>query len=123
VRGSTNHSNGGASLLPISGASENICTIPQTWSILSNMKVVVLYRPNTENSRQIEDFARDLKQQYQTRIEMVNLNTRDGSSTASLYDVMQNPAVLVLANDGQLIKEWQGTDLPLMNEVSYYTHI
>ena len=53
---------------------------------------------------------------------MVDLNTRDGSSTASLYDVMQYPAILALTDDGQLVKEWEGQSLPLMNEVAYYAH-
>lgn len=88
------------------------------------MKVVVLYRPNSEFSRQVEDFARDLEREYRARIDLVNIDSRDGSSTASLYDVMQNPAVLVLGNDGQLVKEWQGSNsLPLKSEISYYTRI
>lgn len=87
------------------------------------MKVVVLYRPNSEFSRQVEDFARDLEREYQARIDLVNIDSRDGSSTASLYDIMQNPAVLVLGNDGQLLHEWQGGDrLPLKGDISYYTH-
>lgn len=87
------------------------------------MKVVVLYRPNSEWSRQVEDFARDLEREYRARIDLVNIDSRDGSSTASLYDIMQNPAVLVLGNDGQLIKEWQGPNsLPPKGDISYYTH-
>lgn len=87
------------------------------------MKVVVLYRPNSEYARRVEDFAKELERQYQARIDLLSLDTRDGASTASLYDVMQNPAILVLANDGQLVKDWQGGNMPLMNEISYYTHI
>lgn len=87
------------------------------------MKVVVLYRPNSEHSRLVEDFANDLSRRYSARIDLISLDTRDGASTASLYDIMQYPAVLALTNDGQLIKDWQGTSLPLMNEVSYYTQV
>ena len=86
------------------------------------MKVVVLYRPNSEYSRVVEDFARELERQYQARIDLVSIDSRDGSSTASLYDIMQNPAVLVLGNDGQLLNSWQGGNLPLMRDISYYTH-
>lgn len=87
------------------------------------MKVVVLYRPNSDHSRIVEDFASDLSRRYDARIDLISLDTRDGSSTASLYDIIEYPAVLALTNDGQLIKDWQGTNLPLMNEVSYYTHV
>jgi thioredoxin-like negative regulator of GroEL len=92
-------------------------------SILKVMKVVVLYRPNSETSRSVEDFVKELEKEHKARVDLVSLDTRDGSSTASLYDVMQNPAILVLANDGQLVKDWQGKSLPLKNEVSYYTHL
>lgn len=83
----------------------------------------MLYRPNSEYSRPFEDFARDLERDHQARIDLVSLDTRDGSSTASLYDIMQYPAILVLREDGQLVKEWQGSSLPLKNEVSMYTHM
>lgn len=86
------------------------------------MKVLVLYRPNSEYARKVESFAHDLERQHQTHIDLVSLDTRDGSSTASLYDIMQYPAILALGNDGQLLKEWQGQELPLMNEVAYYSY-
>lgn len=83
----------------------------------------MLYRPNSEHARVAEDFARDFSHQFRdSRLDMVDLNTRDGSSTASLYDVMQYPAILALTDDGQLVKEWEGQSLPLMNEVAYYAH-
>ncbi len=88
------------------------------------MKVVVLYRPGSDHSRMVEDFVRDLERRNRgsSRVDLVNVDTRDGSATASLYDVMQYPAVLALQDDGQLLREWEGTTMPLLNEVSYYTH-
>lgn len=53
-------------------------------------------------------------------IDLVSLDTRDGAATASLYDIMQYPAILALQNNGQMVKEWHGEHLPLMNEVAYY---
>lgn len=85
------------------------------------MKVVVLYRPNSEHARVVEEFAHELERRSRAnKIELVNIDTRDGSATASLYDVMQYPAILALQNDGRLLKEWEGSTMPLMNEVSYY---
>lgn len=84
------------------------------------MKVVMLYRPNSEHARRAEEFVREFNRNYVNyKLELVDLNTRDGAATASLYDVMQYPAVLALTNDGQLLKEWEGS-FPLINEVSYY---
>ena len=86
------------------------------------MKVVVLYRPNSEHARKVEEFARDFTHSNTNRkIELVSLDTRDGASTATLYDIMQYPAVLALRDDGQILKEWEGDMLPLMQEVAHYS--
>lgn len=85
------------------------------------MRVVVLYRPNSEHSRWVEAFAQDLEKQFQASIDLLSLDTREGVSTASLYDVVQHPAVLVLGNDGQLVRDWQGNTWPLMSEITYYS--
>ena len=89
------------------------------------MKVLVLYRPNSEYSRTVEEFIRDFKYQHEAdgnKIAVVDIDSRDGSATASLYDVMQNPAILALSDDGQLVKSWVGQDLPLMQEVAGYVY-
>lgn len=90
--------------------------------MLYSMKVVVLYRPTSEHARRVEEFVHSLEKQGAGKVELVSVDTRDGSSTASLYDVMSYPTVLALQNDGQLIKDWGGNTMPLVNEVSYYTH-
>lgn len=87
------------------------------------MKVVVLSRPGTDYSRTVDDFVRDLEREHQTRVDQLSLDTRDGSSTASLYDIMEYPAVLVVREDGQLVKEWHGRNMPLKSEVTMYTHM
>lgn len=70
----------------------------------------------------VEEFAREFSRRYEDRrLDLVSVDTRDGSATATLYDVMKWPTVLALADDGQIIHEWQGESMPLMNEVSYYT--
>lgn len=90
---------------------------------LKGMKVLVLYRPNSEHGRVVEDFIREFQRRYaEARLEIQNIDTRDGSATASLYDIMQYPAVLVLQDDGYLSKAWEGEQLPLMDEIVSYTH-
>lgn len=85
------------------------------------MKVLVLYRPESEHGRIIEEFIHEFKRrEAQAHIEVLNIDSRDGSATASLYDVMQYPAILVLANDGYLQKSWVGEEMPLLDEVTAY---
>ena len=86
------------------------------------MKLLILYRPNSEHEAQVESFVRDFQRRYEAgrKIEMVSLNTRDGAATASLYDVVSYPAILVIRNDGSLANLWQGLPMPLMDEVAGY---
>jgi hypothetical protein len=86
-----------------------------------SMKVLVLYRPNSEHGRLVEEFIRDFQSTHRDeRLEILNIDTREGSAMASLYDVVQYPAILVVQSDGYLQRSWEGDNLPLMNEVASY---
>jgi hypothetical protein len=88
------------------------------------MKVLILYRPNSEHGRLIEDFIREYQRRHQSdHLEVMSLDTREGSATATLYDIMQYPAILVIQTDGYVQKIWQGDSLPLMDEVASYAQI
>jgi hypothetical protein len=86
------------------------------------VKLLILYRPNSEHEADIQSFVRDFQRRYEAgkKIEMISLNTRDGAAMASLYDVVAYPSILVLGNDGSLVNFWQGMPLPLMDEVAGY---
>ena len=84
------------------------------------MRVAILYRSNTDHERSVIDFDREYGHRTGRSIEMLDLNTRDGSSMATLYDIVQYPAILAIADDGRIQQVWQGENLPLIDEVSYY---
>lgn len=84
------------------------------------MKVVVLYQTNSERERSVLEFEREYNRRTNRTLSLVDVNTRDGAALASLYDIMQYPCVLALANDGQVLQMWDGEHLPLINEVTYY---
>lgn len=87
------------------------------------MKLVVIYRQNTEYTRTVETFVRDFQDRHGTvvrKIEVVDADSRDGQATMSLYDIMQQPAMLALQDDGRLVAHWVGKDMPLMDDVASY---
>jgi len=86
------------------------------------VKLLILYRPESEHSTETESFVRDFQRGYEVgqRVELVSLSTRDGAATASLYDITAYPAILALADNGSVINIWQGRPLPLMQEVASY---
>ncbi len=85
------------------------------------MKVLILYRPNSEHGRIVEEYIHDFQQRHGTHhLEVLNIDSREGSATATLYDVVQYPAILVLQDDGYIQRSWEGETLPLMDEVAAY---
>jgi hypothetical protein len=88
------------------------------------MKVVVIYRPNSDHGRLTEDFLHDFQRYHpDQKVEALNIDSRDGSATATLYDVMQYPTIMVLQNDGRIEKSWEGESLPRMDEVASYARL
>jgi len=84
------------------------------------MNVRVLYHPNSEFARRVEDYARDFEHQRGKKIELLSLDTPEGSDMAKLYDVTSYPALVAVRDNGEMLALWQGDQLPLMNEVAAY---
>lgn len=84
------------------------------------MKIVMLYRPNSEHARLVEEFAHDIDRQQGLHVELLSLETRDGAAMATLYDITTYPAIVVTREDGGVVQIWAGDKLPLMNEVAAF---
>ncbi len=88
------------------------------------MKILILYRPESEHGRQVEEFVHEFQRRHgPRRLEILNLDSRDGIATATLYDIVQYPAILVIQDDGVIQKVWEGDALPLMDEVASYASV
>ncbi|HLC91698.1 MAG TPA: hypothetical protein VJC09_01470 [Candidatus Saccharimonadales bacterium] len=86
------------------------------------MKVYIIYQSDSDHARRVEEYVHDFRKEQVTRkVDLLDVNTEEGARQAELYDVVQYPAVLALANDGQILKSWQG-EFPLMNELAYYAN-
>lgn len=87
------------------------------------MKVVILYRPDSEYARIVETFIHDFKARNSfAQVEVLNVDERDGIALAGLYGIVSFPAILAVASDGSLLKHWVGSELPLMDEVASYVY-
>lgn len=87
---------------------------------LKLMRVTILYHPNSEQARSVEDFVHDIEAQQGIKSELLSLDTREGAAMATLYDITRYPAIVVSREDGGVIQTWSGEQLPLMNEVAAY---
>lgn len=86
------------------------------------MKCFILYHPNSEQSRSVEEFVHNFSKIYgEGAIDLVSVDTVTGSDKAAVYGIVQYPAVLVVNDIGSIIRSWEGETLPLINELAYYT--
>jgi len=84
------------------------------------MRAIILYHPKDEFERQVTEYQRDYTRSHSHEIKLVSLETLDGAATGELYGVTRYPALMVMAEDGQLQKIWQGMPMPLMAELDGY---
>jgi hypothetical protein len=86
------------------------------------MRTVIVYHPNQEFAGVVEDFKRDFEsRQADKQVELISLETTPGAELAKLYDVVRYPAILVIAENGNLQKLWQDQPFPLFDEVAAYS--
>lgn len=85
------------------------------------MNTILLYRPNTEHERAVIEFDENFRRQTGRSIKKMDADSPEGAELIRLYEILRLPAVLARTNDGLLLKLWQDDQLPLINEVSYYS--
>jgi hypothetical protein len=84
------------------------------------MKVSIVYNPNSEQARPVEEFVHEFKRIHGQDVELISTETREGADIASLYDITRQPTVVVRQDNGQMVQYWTGEPLPLMSEVAAF---
>lgn len=84
------------------------------------MRVVVVFKDNTDYAREVIDYMHDFKTQTGHDLETLDPETPAGVDFCRVYDLMQFPTLIAVSNDGQVQNMWVGKPLPTISEVSYY---
>ena len=84
------------------------------------MRVVMVYKDETDYARQVTDYLRDFTRQTGSELETLNPDTPDGASFCRTYDIVEYPPLIALSDDGVMQNTWRGLPLPTISEVSYY---
>ena len=85
------------------------------------MRIVVVWRDNTDYAREVIDFLREFKRRTGKDIESLDPDSREGENFARTYDIMQYPTIIAVSNNmGMEQKRWSGKPLPLIDEVNFY---
>lgn len=84
------------------------------------MRVVVIYKEQTDYARQVIDYLRDFKTQTGHDLEILDPESAEGTSFCEAYDIVEYPTMIALSDDGVMQNTWTGLPLPTISEVSYY---
>ena len=84
------------------------------------MKVIIVYRHESDHAREVIDYLRDFKRQTGHEISTLDPDSPDGRDTCRVYDVVEYPTILAISDDSRLQNMWRGRPLPTISELSFY---
>lgn len=84
------------------------------------MKVVAVYKEETDYARQVMDFLRDFQAQTGREIESKDPDSPDGVDFCNAYGIIEYPTLIAIADDGSMQNMWSGLPLPTVMEISFY---
>lgn len=84
------------------------------------MKVVIIYKNESDHARSVLDFLRDFERQTGRTIETLDPETTSGELFCRAYDIVEYPTVIAISDNSAMQNMWRGLPLPTISEVSYY---
>lgn len=85
------------------------------------MRVVVVYKENTDYAREVLDYLRDFKHQTGRDLATLDPDTTEGEQFCQAYDIVEYPTVIAISDDSVMQNMWRGLPLPTISELSYYS--
>jgi hypothetical protein len=84
------------------------------------MRVVAVYKSETDYARDVEDFLRDFESQTGHQLETIDPDAPAGIDFCNAYGIMEYPTLIAIADDGSMQNMWSGLPLPTVMEISFY---
>lgn len=84
------------------------------------MRVVVVYKVDSDHARSVLDFLRDFNHQTGHQLEVIDPDTPEGIHFCETYDIVEYPTIIAISDGSVMQNLWRGLPLPTINEVSYY---
>lgn len=84
------------------------------------MRVVVIYKDQTDYTRTVLDYLRDFQHQTGHELETMDPDTVGGTQFCETYDIVDYPTIIAVSDDSVLQNSWRGLPLPTISELSYY---
>ena len=83
------------------------------------MRVVCVFRDNQDYTRTVTDWLENFRRQTGKEIE--TMDPDENTDFCETYDIVEYPTLLALGDRGEVMAMWRGREMPLINDVLYYT--
>ena len=83
------------------------------------MRVVCVYREGQDYSRSVSEWLETFHRRTGRELEVMDPDANTDFCTT--YDIVEYPTIIALGDRGDVRATWRGRELPLIDEVSYYT--
>jgi hypothetical protein len=84
------------------------------------MRVVIIYRNESDYARYILDFLRDFEHQTGHTLDTLEPDSPEGMQFCDTYEIVEYPTVIALSDNSEMLNMWRGIPLPTISEVSFY---
>ena len=84
------------------------------------MRVVVIYKDNTDYTRTVLDYLHDFERQTGHQLETIDPETPGGIQFCETYDIIDYPTTIAICDSGVMQNEWRSLPMPTISELSYY---
>ncbi len=84
------------------------------------MRVVVVYKDNSDYTRVVLDYLHDFERQTGHGLEVMDPDTAGGTSFCTAYDIVDYPTIIAISEDSVMQNIWRGIPFPTISELSYY---
>jgi hypothetical protein len=84
------------------------------------MRVVIVYKNESDYARDVSDFLRDFKRQTGHDLQTLEPESTEGEAFCRAYDIVEYPTVIAISDDSVMQNTWVGLPLPTISEVSFY---
>lgn len=84
------------------------------------MKIVCVYRDASDTGRDMRGWLKEFEYRTGAEIERLDPDSREGQNFCRLYDIVEYPTIIAIADDGRMLDMWRGMPLPLIDHVARY---
>ncbi len=84
------------------------------------MRVVAVYKQNTDHTRAVETFLEDFARRTGKALDTLDPDSIEGEIFCRAHDIVEYPTIIALSNESQMLSVWRGAIMPTISEVSYY---